>query len=525
MAFDLSSYREKYSDLLRDYDHIQVNLVDYAKTPYNLAIATARTCYSSKGVIYPHDLEKSEKSKELRDRIARSTLEAGHVTTRQHAHFVFAISGVSRNTIWQFLHSHPYYNSEQVSQRYVPIKAGSDWYNLPPSLRTPEGVAHMEYCFESYRELIEALTGPVSDIYFDIFRSRKANPQKYAKDIEKKAMEVARYIMPLSTTAYLYHTISALTFYRYVRMLEQDLLPEATALILKMAIELEKVDPLLIGEIPEPLEKIQKEYDPRIALEKNRTFDERLKDENLRSLLVSHTDDIAKKIPEMAGFMRGGFVGSGDSAEPVKLSDLLDAEKNSYLSDPLYPVTLDENSRVLNHMHFTFMKKLSHTADSQEQRHRTLPGSRPDLAAQLSLENDYIVPEIIQRNPALLSLYNNIIEKSFDVVRATCKKGVSLHDVTSLLPNAFPVRFYESGDYLNFFHKWKSRLCYNAQEEIFYSTLDEVNQVEAAVPELRGFIGPPCALRKTTKPRCPEGDRYCGVKVWKLPLSEYTRVI
>ncbi|MES0489128.1 MAG: FAD-dependent thymidylate synthase [Leptospirales bacterium] len=519
MSFDLSSYQEKYSELLRDYDHIQVNLVDYPKTPYNLAIATARTCYSSKGLIYPDDLEKNDKSRELRDRIARSTLEAGHVTTRQHAHFVFAISGVSRNVIWQFLHSHPYYNSEQVSQRYVPIKGG-DWFSLPPSLRTAEGNAHMDFCIKSYRELIEALTGPVSEVYFDIFRSRKVNPEKYAKDIEKKSMEVARYIMPLSTTAYLYHTISALTFYRYAKMLERNLLPEATVLILKMAAELEKVDPLLVSEIPESLEKISKEYDPAIASRKNREFDERLNKENLRSMLISHTGDIANKIPEIANLMRGGFSGNA-----VTLPELLDAEKNSYLSDPLYPVTLDEDSRVLNHMHFTFMKKLSHTADSQEQRHRTLPGSRPDLAAQVSLENDYIIPEIIKGNPVLLSLYNNIIEKSFDVIRATHKKGIPLHDVTSLLPNAFPVRFYESGDYLNFFHKWKSRLCYNAQEEIFYSTLDELNQVEAAVPELRGFIGPPCALRKTTKPRCPEGDRYCGVKVWKLSPSEYSRVI
>ena len=43
---------------------------------------------------------------------------AGHHTTFQHATFVFVLDNVSRLAIWSFFHSHPYYNSEQVSQRY-----------------------------------------------------------------------------------------------------------------------------------------------------------------------------------------------------------------------------------------------------------------------------------------------------------------------------------------------------------------------------------------------------------------------
>ena len=37
--------------------------------------------------------------------------------------------------------------------------------------------------------------------------------------------------------------------------------------------------------------------------------------------------------------------------------------------------------RALDHAHYTFRKKLSHTADSQDQRHRMVPGSRPLLDA------------------------------------------------------------------------------------------------------------------------------------------------
>jgi hypothetical protein len=32
-------------------------------------------------------------------------------------------------------------------------------------------------------------------------------------------------------------------------------------------------------------------------------------------------------------------------------------------------------------------------------------------------------------------------------------------------------------------------------------------------------------MRAGTTPYCPEGDRYCGVPVWKLALGQYQRTI
>src|SRR6185436_4791007 len=105
--------------------------------PYENAVATARTCYSSSGVLHAADVsgdgladEPRLKRVEQRDRIAASTYEAGHHTTLQHAHFQFTIDRVSRQCLWSFLHSHPFYNSEQVSQRYVTVKPGH--YAIPP---------------------------------------------------------------------------------------------------------------------------------------------------------------------------------------------------------------------------------------------------------------------------------------------------------------------------------------------------------------------------------------------------------
>src|SRR3954462_466351 len=117
-----------------------VRLENTFREPFNNAIATARTCYSSK-VVTAADVVKDERAIALRDEIAQSTYEAGHHTTIQHAHFQFVLEKVSRHFrfglkrgsrqfLWSFLPAPPFYNSEQVSQRYVEVKPGN--FVVPP---------------------------------------------------------------------------------------------------------------------------------------------------------------------------------------------------------------------------------------------------------------------------------------------------------------------------------------------------------------------------------------------------------
>ena len=96
-----------------------------------------------------------------------------------------------------------------------------------------------------------------------------------------------------------------------------------------------------------------------------------------------------------------------------------------------------------------------------------------------------------------------------------------------LLPNAVTVRFTESADLLNLRHKHAMRLCYNAQEEIWRASVEEASQIRKVHPSIGQFLLPPCGHRQLagTKPFCPEGDRYCGIPVWKLDLDEYERLI
>ena len=105
--------------------------------------------------------------------------------------------------------------------------------------------------------------------------------------------------------------------------------------------------------------------------------------------------------------------------------------------------------------------------------------------------------------------------------------GVPQEHALYLLPNAFPIRFEESGDLLHFHHKWVQRLCYTAQEEIWAACRDEVLQVKARFPLIGRYIQAPYWPRAQARlsPICPEGDRFCGVAVWKQPPEAYQRLI
>src|SRR4051812_39534691 len=150
-------------------------LVNSFLEPLNNAVATARTCYSPR-VIYSEDVNKDDKSRTQRDVIADSTYKAGHHTTLQHSTFQFVLENVSRQCIWSFLHSHPFYNSEQVSQRYVTVSP--DRVAIPPLVDKQLALYRetVQLQMDAYFKLIELLTPTVRAEYQRIFPLR--NPEE-----------------------------------------------------------------------------------------------------------------------------------------------------------------------------------------------------------------------------------------------------------------------------------------------------------------------------------------------------------
>jgi thymidylate synthase ThyX len=99
---------------------------------------------------------------------------------------------------------------------------------------------------------------------------------------------------------------------------------------------------------------------------------------------------------------------------------------------------------------------------------------------------------------------------------------VPLEFALYVLPNSKALRMVESGALIALLHKWTLRTCFNAQEEIYLASMDEISQVKAIHPHLGRHLGPPCVLRnKIVSPRCTEGSHFCGVPVWNsFPNAE-----
>ncbi len=521
-----------------------IRLVNLFSHAYDNFVATARTCYSAKGIVTHEDVsgpagaEPSllEQKRERKFALAQSLFKAGHHTTLQHAHAQFAMDGISRHFIWSFLHSHPFYNSEQVSQRYVSVKEEN--FHVPDGLSAP-GQAAFRSCvqrqMEAYRELTEMLKPVVAEQYYARFRGRY-DTKRAETDIKKRAQEVGRYALPLATHAYLYHTVSVVTLLRYYRLCGQfDTPAEQRQVVGAMVAELLRAEPDFesILREPMPLEETPEyrafqqfglqEVDRAGAKRFTTEFDTELggKYSVLTDWGARNEQSVASGVREVLG------LATADLPDVDALRLVLDPAQNNLMGENLNLTSVSKLSRAMYHAHYVFKKVLSHAGDSQDQRHRMVPASRPVLMRHFTGEPDFIVPEPVKVNEAVKRRYEDAMAESWTAVNGLLDAGESPEFAAYLLPNAVKVRFTESGDLLNLHHKMAMRLCYNAQEEIWRASLDEALAVTKVNPEIGRWLLPPCGLRKHAgaKPICPEGDRYCGIPVWRIEREEYVRVI
>lgn len=253
----------------------QVTLVRAESTahPFGLAVATARSCYAAQPVevervlepfaAEPDDEAEREAERERRERAAQlyaGLFAAGHHTTFQHASFVFLLDGVSRLATWSFLHAHPFYNSEQGSQRY---RAVSGRGMVTPPLPEPQLAVYRAACERAvagYRRLVDLLRPAVAERYARVFPARARSPHARVRervdlDIGRRAQEVARAILPLAAPAHLYHTVSGLTLLRYRVLAGQlDAPGEVRALVDHMVAAVLAVDPNFLGGPGHPLD-------------------------------------------------------------------------------------------------------------------------------------------------------------------------------------------------------------------------------------------------------------------------------
>ena len=228
--------------------------------PFDSAIAAARTCYASR-LIGPEEITDKQ-----RLNIGAATFYSGHHTVYQHAHFEFGLENVSRQFVWSFLHAHPFYNSEQQSQRYVRLDRAQAYipafhfFLMRASREIYEAAIARSWAY--YRELSALLVPDARNILNDIWHigpmSHPKRIQKIERSAEKRSIEIARYVLPVAAFTTMVHTISGIVLHRLWRMSSASDTPsEARAVIGEMVALVRQVDPQFFDRFgTAPLEEL-----------------------------------------------------------------------------------------------------------------------------------------------------------------------------------------------------------------------------------------------------------------------------
>jgi thymidylate synthase ThyX len=495
----------------------RVTLRNFFPNSFDSAIAAARTCYS------PRLVNPDEVTEKQRVMIGSGTFFGGHHTVYQHAHFEFGLENISRQFVWSFLHAHPFYNSEQQSQRYVRLDRAQAY--VPPADTPGFGPAERSIyeqsiarAWDRYRELTALLAPTAREILADIWHispmSHAKRVQKVDRQSEKRAIEVARYVLPVAAFTSMVHTVSGIVLYRLWRMQAANDTPrESRHVIGAMVARVREADPQFFDRFDnQPMDDLPEwQQPPRDGEAFAKEFDARLG--GLTSRLIDYSPNTIVAVAEAYRAVLGLTAAECPDAEAI--DRLLNPARNPYRRETLNVGVHAPMMRALQHANFTFAKKISHTADSQDQRHRLVPGSRPLLTLADTRSPDYITPMLIRDNPRALEIYQQSMDEAWTAKNQLLDRGVPPEFALYLLPNAKSIRLVETGSLLHLLHKWTMRTCFNAQEEIYQSSLEEVQQVRSAFPELGRYLGPPCFIRAgISTPICTEGSHFCGVKVW-----------
>lgn len=497
----------------------RVTLRNAFSHPYDSAIAAARTCYA------PRLIQPEEITEKQRVNIGAATFYSGHHTVYQHAHFEFGLENISRQFVWSFLHAHPFYNSEQQSQRYVRLDRAQAY--VPPvgaNFRAPErGIYEraIACAWSHYRELARVLEPEANRILSDIWHigplSHPRRIEKIKASSAKRSIEVARYVLPVAAFTTMVHTLSGIVLHRLWRLQAAcDTPAEAREIVGQMVERVREVDAQFFDRFEtQPMEDL-----PEWAAAKSggdgeffaAEFDAQLAGRTSR--LVDYSSNALKVVAAAYRAVLG--LSEKDCPDDATIERLLNPSRNAYRREWMNIGVHAPIMRALQHVNFTFAKKISHTADSQDQRHRMIPGSRPLLTFADTRSPDYITPMLIRENPRAREIYEAAMAEAWAAKNELLDRGVPAEIALYLLPNAKAIRLVESGSLLHLLHKWTMRTCFNAQEEIYQASMEEIDQLRALFPQLARYIGPPCYLRAgITTPICTEGSHFCGVKVWQ----------
>ncbi|MFZ5366229.1 MAG: FAD-dependent thymidylate synthase [Patescibacteria group bacterium] len=488
----------------------------------DIAVSAALQCYAPG--IAPMVERPTQKHQEL----AETTLEAGHHTTRMHSHYTFLIEGASRSVVHDVLHFPPFYNTSQQSQRYVEAKEGN--YLEPAKSTEEQRKLYLEaanFANRQYFKFLEILRPEVERRLQLMYPEKGWRTPRVAERLETKArklsQEVARYVLPIAQKTNLEYTLNELQLLRLFRASQmQHFCKEAKYLVALMITELAKFDKGIIQDLREPLTRVdEQDFEETYIREQKEEFDNWLGGRQTRLLLFPKNiqEELANAVRNVLGTPKRYL------SDSEALKRLMDPAKNPLLADVYEVGIMDPLTSCLREVSVRFATRLSHTADSQRQRQRRTPGATPSIKAMYDGKADYITPLIIRENEDLRGEYDATMEKIYRNVAKCLEVGIPKEWALLLLPNAHALRLVETGDLLDWLHRFKDRLCYRAQEEIFFISVKQTEQIIPVLPEAREMILAKCGVRQGARmrPRCPEEEGWCGQPVYNLQIEDYKK--
>ncbi len=216
-------------------------------TPEVISAAYARISRSEKSVTELRGEALAELAKARRSN-QTIVFDLGHASVAEHAVFNFDIIGISR-LLTDSLETLRFASFTEKSQRYVTFAKD---YVVPSELDQPGCQALKEiYCavldslFVEYQASFEALK--------EYHASR--SPELSAQDLDGRAKEDARYILPLATTTQLGMTLNARSLENLLRRLVSHPLREAGELYTELLNQAREVCPSLVRYVEaEPFE-------------------------------------------------------------------------------------------------------------------------------------------------------------------------------------------------------------------------------------------------------------------------------
>jgi hypothetical protein len=202
-------------------------------------------------------------------------------------------------------------------------------------------------------------------------------------------------VIPVAAFTSMVHTLSGIVLHRLRRMMRTGDVPtESVSVITAMVDRVNAVDPAFFEKVGEaPLEATQVVEGRWPELQGDGDARARRMDEQLGrrlSLLVDYTARAPETTAEAVRAVLGADPDTLPDAEA--LARVLDPSHNRYRLETLNLNVHSPLSRALHHASYTFLKRLSHTADSQDQRHRMVPGSRPMMTLTDTRRPDFVTP-------------------------------------------------------------------------------------------------------------------------------------